>query len=370
MIPGCATPEATSEFARSSGALPENYRVFSGLSLSNVGVGTYLGGEDDATDEAVRRAVSDSARSGMNVIDTAINYRSQRAERSVGRAISDLAASGIPRESLFVSTKSGYVTADSQDGAAFWEYVEREYVSAGLIGKGEITPQYHCASVKYLEDQLERSRRNLGLECIDLAYLHNYVEGQAGSMDGDQLRGRLLEIFRMYERKRSEGAIRHYGMATWESLRSEPGAGLLALDEAVSAAEQAGGPDHGLRFVQLPFNMYYDQALLRRNHAGSAESALQAAERLGVGVFASVPLMQGRLLRAGAMPEFGDLPPNLRALQFVRSAPAVVAPLVGHKDAAHVSDNCRIMGVPPMGAEEFGPLVERLVSGPSRRSSE
>ena len=370
MIPGCATPEATSEFARSSGALPENYRVFSGLSLSNVGVGTYLGGEDDATDEAVRRAVSDSARSGMNVIDTAINYRSQRAERSVGRAISDLAASGIPRESLFVSTKSGYVTADSQDGAAFWEYVEREYVSAGLIGKGEITPQYHCASVKYLEDQLERSRRNLGLECIDLAYLHNYVEGQAGSMDGDQLRGRLLEIFRMYERKRSEGAIRHYGMATWESLRSEPGAGLLALDEAVSAAEQAGGPDHGLRFVQLPFNMYYDQALLRRNHAGSAESALQAAERLGVGVFASVPLMQGRLLRAGAMPEFGDLPPNLRALQFVRSAPAVVAPLVGHKDAAHVSDNCRIMGVPPMGAEEFGPLVERLVSGPSRRSPE
>ena len=370
MIPGCATAEATSEFARSSGALPENYRVFGGLSLSNVGVGTYLGGEDAATDEAVRRAVSDSARSGMNVIDTAINYRSQRAERSVGRAISDLAASGIPRESLFVSTKSGYVTADSQDGAAFWEYVEREYVSAGLIGKGEITPQYHCASVKYLEDQIERSRRNLGLECIDLAYLHNYVEGQAGSMDGDQLRGRLLEIFRMYERKRSEGAIRYYGMATWESLRSEPGAGLLALDEAVSAAEQAGGPDHGLRFVQLPFNMYYDQALLRRNHAGSAESALQAAERLGIGVFASVPLMQGRLLRAGAMPEFGDLPPNLRALQFVRSAPAVVAPLVGHKDAAHVSDNCRIMGVPPMGAEEFGPLVERLVSGPSRRSTE
>ena len=122
--------------------------------------------------------------------------------------------------------------------------------------------------------------------------------------------------------------------------------------------------------MQLPFNLYYDQALLRRNHAGGAESALQAAERLGVGVFASVPFMQGRLLSAGTMPEFGDLPPNLRALQFVRSAPAMVAPLVGHKEAAHVSDNCRIMGVPPMETQEFSSLVERLVSGPSSHSPE
>lgn len=362
MMPGCATPEATAEFARSSGALPENYRVFDRLRLSNVGVGTYLGGEDAATDGAVREAVSSSVRSGMNVIDTAINYRSQRAERSVGRAVSDLASSGVPRESLFVSTKSGYVTADSEEGLGFWEYVEREYVSAGLVGRGEITPQYHCASVEYLEDQLDRSRRNLGLECIDLAYLHNYVEGQSGSMDGGALRSRLLEIFRMYERKRDEGAIRYYGMATWESLRSEPGPGLLDLDEAVSAAREAGGAGHGFRFVQLPFNMHYDQALLRRNHAGGSESALQAAARLGIGVFTSVPFMQGRLLRPGTMPEFGDLPPNLRALQFVRSAPGVAAPLVGHKDAGHVSDNCRIMGVAPMGAGEFGSLVEKLVS--------
>lgn len=362
MIPGCATPEATAEFASSSGALRENYRVFDGLTLSNVGMGTYLGAEDAETDSAVERAVSESVRAGMNVVDTAINYRSQRAERAVGRAVAGLAGGGIGRESLFVSTKSGYVTADSEEGSEFWPYVTREYVSSGLIGEGEITPQYHCASVRYLEDQVERSRRNLGLECIDLAYLHNYVEGQSGSTDRADMPARLSEIFEMYERKRKEGAIKYYGMATWESLRAEQGSSaLMALDEAVSAAEKAGGPGHGFRFVQLPFNLYYDQALLRRNHAGGAESALQAAGRLGVGVFASVPLMQGRLLKQGVMPEFGDLPPNLRALQFVRSSPAVVAPLVGHKDPAHVSDNCRIMGVPPMEPDGFGRLVEKLV---------
>ena len=362
MISGCATAEATAGFARSSPALSENYRVFDGLTLSNVGVGTYLGDEDAQTDAAVRRAVSDSVRAGMNVVDTAINYRSQRAERSVGRAVSYLADEGIGRESLFVSTKSGYVSADSEQGSEFWPYVTREYVSSGLIGRGEITPQYHCASVKYLEDQLGRSRRNLGLECVDLAYLHNYVEGQSGSMDRDTMKARLSEIFDMYELERKKGRIKYYGMATWESLRAEPGNDLfLALDEAVSAAEKAGGADHGFRFVQLPLNLYYDQALLRRNHAGGSESALQAAERLGGGVFASVPFMQGRLLQPGVMPEFGDLPPSLRALQFVRSAPAVVAPLVGHKDPEHVSNNCRVMGTPPMPSGEFEALVAKLV---------
>ena len=362
MISGCATPEATARFARSSKALNENYRVFNGLTISNVGVGTYLGAEDTQTDAAVQRAVSDSVRAGMNVVDTAINYRSQRAERSVGKAVSDLASNGIERESLFVSTKSGYVSADSEQDLEFWPYVTREYVSSGLIGRGEITPQYHCASVKYLEDQLARSRRNLGLECIDLAYLHNYVEGQSGSMDRDAMRVRLSEIFDMYELERKKGRIKYYGMATWESLRAEPGHDLfLALDEVVSIAEKAGGADHGFRFVQLPFNLYYDQALLRRNHANNSESALESAGRLGVGVFVSVPLMQGRLLQPGVMPEFGDMPPNLRALQFVRSAPAVVAPLVGHKDPGHVSDNCRVMGAPPMSSVEFESLVAKLV---------
>lgn len=43
---------------------------------------------------------------GVNVIDTASNYRMQRAERSVGRALSSLFEEGVvAREELFVSTK-------------------------------------------------------------------------------------------------------------------------------------------------------------------------------------------------------------------------------------------------------------------------
>src|ERR687898_517060 len=57
------------------------------LTVSSIAVGTYLGESDDAPDamyaEAGRRALT----SGVNTIDTAINYRCQRSERVVGRVL-------------------------------------------------------------------------------------------------------------------------------------------------------------------------------------------------------------------------------------------------------------------------------------------
>ena len=368
MVPGFATAEGTAGFASAhAGVPPQNYRRIRGLTLSNVGIGTYLGDPDAGTDALVTGAVKESIGAGINVIDTAINYRAQKAERSVGRAISDLVAEGgISRENIFVSTKNGYVTDDADVQLDFWPYINREYVQSGVISEGDISSGYHCMSVKYLEDQLERSLKNLGLECVDLMYLHNCVEGQAKDTSREDLLKRLGSAFELYEQKRAEGRIRHYGMATWESFRAERGSPLhLSLNEVLDLARRAGGDGHGFAFIQLPFNMHYDQALLRRNHAsadGTPATVLQVAESQNVGVFTSVPFMQGRLLQPGAMPEFGDLPANLRALQFLRSAPGVTAPLVGQKSPEHLRENLKIMGIPPLDPAGFGDLVKRLVS--------
>ena len=60
-----------------------------------LGVGTYLGDTDSVTDQLVEEAVRESVLSGaVNVIDTAINYRMQKAERSIGRALERLSAEG------------------------------------------------------------------------------------------------------------------------------------------------------------------------------------------------------------------------------------------------------------------------------------
>ena len=72
--------------------------------------------------------------------------------------------------------------------------------------------------------------------------------------------------------------------------------------------------------------------------------------------------MQGRLLAPGVMPEFNDLKSSLRALQFIRSSPGVLAPLVGQKSSEHVSENLEIMKIPPISDDDFVELVKKLTS--------
>lgn len=368
MIPGHATPEGTALFAMESGAHGSNYKRFAGLMLSNVGIGTYLGDTDEHTDRMVSDAIVQSVRAGVNVIDTAINYRAQKAERSVGRAVSEMIGDGAAsRDQLFICTKGGYVTNDADSpGLGFWEYVKKEYTDTGIVKPSDITSSYHCMSPAYLSNQIDRSLDNMGLECIDLAYLHNAAEGQLKEVTMPQFLERLRDAMTMYEEKRSEGKIRYYGMATWECFRTEEtGPMHLSLKKVAEMARDVGGPNHGFRFIQVPFNMYYDQALLSRHQPLDGDeraSVLEVAALLGIGAFTSVPYMQGRLLQQGTIPEFCDMPAPLRALQFIRSAPGVIAPLVGQKAPEHVQENLKIMNVPPITSEEFSELVSSLTS--------
>lgn len=364
MISGFATSEGTRKFIKNSSANLLNFKKIHCLELSNVGIGTYLGEPNEHTDKLVKNAVKQSVLSGINVIDTAINYRAQKAERSVGKAISELINEGkISRNQIFISTKNGYVTNDADIKQEFWEYIKTEYTQKGVLKEGDISSGYHCMTTRYLDDQLERSLKNLGLDCIDLIYLHNAVEGQIKDISKEKFLENLKLVFELYEQKRKEEKIKFYGMATWECFRvSSDNPQYISLQDTVELAKSVGGENHGFRFIQLPFNMYYDQALLAKNQTldGRLVSLLEAASNLNIGVFTSVPLMQGRLLTPGAMPEFNDLKPSLRALQFIRSSPGVLSPLVGQKSPEHVSENLEIMKIPPMPEDEFLALVKKL----------
>ena len=366
MISGYATSEGTKNFSKNSQVNLENFKIFEDLHLSNVGIGTYLGNPDSQTDELVKNAVKQSVLSGVNVIDTAINYRAQKAERSVGKALSELIQEEkITRNQVFVSSKNGYVTNDADIQEDFMEYVMRELGKPGIVKEGDITSGYHCMTTSYLSDQLDRSLKNLDLECIDLMYLHNGIEGQIKDISKDEFLEKLKSVFELYEQKRDEGKIKFYGMATWECFRvKDNDPQHLSLEDIVQMAKKIGGDEHGFKFIQLPYNMNYDQALLGKNQIiqNKPVSILESAVTLGIGVFTSVPFMQGRLLAPGVMPEFSDLKSSLRALQFIRSSPGVLAPLVGQKSAEHVSENLEIMKVPPLSNEDFVELVKKLTS--------
>ena len=366
MISGFATPEGTKNFTAKHDTIPEkNFNVFQDLSLSNVGIGTYLGNPDSDTDNIVKNAVKKSVLAGMNVIDTAINYRAQKAERSVGQAISELVNENkISRDEIFISTKNGYVTNDGDIQEDLMQYIIRELGKPGIVKEGDISSGYHCMTIPYLEDQLNRSLKNLQLECIDLIYLHNAVEGNL-EMPKETFLQKLKDVFEFYEQKRKDGKIRFYGMATWDCFRvAEDHKTFLSLEKVIEIAKSVGGDDHGFRFIQLPYNLHFDQAFMQKNQLvdGKSASILDSAKQLNVGVFTSVPLMQGKLLDwAKGKPAFSAVSPSVGLLQFIRSTPGVLASLVGQKSDEHVTENLEVLKIPPFSEEEFTTTTKNLV---------
>ena len=367
MLSGFATPEGTKKFTEKYDFISDkNFNKFEDLSLSNVGIGTYLGSPDSETDTIVKEAVKKSVMSGINVIDTAINYRAQKAERSVGKAITNMIEENIiSRDQVFVSTKNGYVTNDGDITEDLMQYVIRELGKPGIVKEGDISSGYHCMTISYLDDQLNRSLKNLNLECIDLMYLHNAVEGHP-ELSKDEFLAKLTSVIEFYEEKRREEKIRFYGMATWECFRVDEGNNMfLSLEKVIDIAKNISGQDHGFRFIQLPYNFHFDQAYMKKNQTYEHEqvSILECAQRLGIGVFTSVPLMQGRLLDwVKNSQAFSNFTPSVAALQFVRSTPGVLAPLIGQKTDAHVTENMEIMKIPPLSINQFHETVKKLVT--------
>src|ERR1700687_3586082 len=312
MISGYATSDGTTNFAqRQSNVAKNHFKNFAGLSLSSVGIGTYLGNPDDITDKLVTESTKTSVKSGINVIDTAINYRAQKAERSVGKAIAELVESGdVKRDEIFISSKNGYITNDGDVNEEFWINIQNTLVKTGVIKSGDISSGYHCMTIPYLQDQLNRSLKNLGLDCIDLMYIHNAAEGQLQDISKKEFMKNLKDVFEFYEKQRKNKVIRYYGMATWECFRvPKEHPQYLSLYDIVKISNEVGGADNGFKFIQLPYNMYLDQALTLKSQEidASQYSILEAAIKLGIGVFASVPLMQAKLLAPNVLPEFGGL---------------------------------------------------------------
>ncbi len=372
MLPGHATQEGTSRFAEwavgKKGVNVNHFREFCGLRLSSLGIGTYLGDVDAETDRLVEDAVLESVSSGaVNVIDTAINYRLQRAERSVGRALARLGGDGGiegGREALLVCSKNGYLSSDGELSVDFWSYVHNEFIKPGKLKPEEIAGEAHSMAVPFLKDQLRRSLTNLGLECVDVLYLHNAAESWLAELGYRRFIERLWDVFALYEAERKSGRILYYGMATWSCLRVKSGeAEHVNLDDVVDVAKGVGGEDHGFRFVQLPFNVAMSEALTQKSQRIADErlTTFEASSRLGVGAFTSVPLSQARLLNHTRVPEL-EGSKALSLIQFARSAhPAVVAPLIGQKGPEHVKENLRIARLPPLTESEFKETYKGLI---------
>src|SRR5256712_11411764 len=217
-----ATKEGTTRYTQkfSGRAADGHFREADRMVLSSLGIGTYLGQPDEKTDENYTAAVVAAVENGINVMDAAINYRFQRSERSIGAALQQLAAKGFEREEIAVCTKGGYLTPDGAMPGDPNEYFFREYIQPGIFAAKDIAAGSHCMTPKFLKNQLVRSLKNLGVECVDVYYLHN-PETQLSEVSKEEFLSRVREAFTFLESAVEAGEIQYYGMATWN------GSGIL-----------------------------------------------------------------------------------------------------------------------------------------------
>ena len=308
------------------------YRTLLSLEVSSLGIGTYLGGDDDATDQAYADALIAAGEGGINLIDSAINYRNQRSERSVGAALRRL-----QRDEMVLCTKAGFLTP-----GAVPVFLKPEHV----VGK------MHSMDPDFLADQIDRSCANLGVDTIDIFYLHN-PETQLGFRSREEFDAALRRAFGRLEQLVAEHKIRWYGAATWNGFRMK---GALNLPRMAALALEECGPEHHFRFIQLPFNLGMVEAFLPDSEGDRPESVLQAASRLGIAVVASATLSQSQVLEH--VPKaVTELLPGLtnaqRAIQFTRSTPGITAALVGMGSRQHVLENLGVAPAAPATREQY-----------------
>jgi aryl-alcohol dehydrogenase-like predicted oxidoreductase len=197
-----------------------------GREVSLVGLGTWQLGadwgdvsEDDAL--AVLRAADDE---GVTLFDTADVYGDGRSETVIGRFLRG-------RSDVFVATKMGR----------------------------RLPQEPENYSPENFRAWIDRSRRNLGVETLDLVQLHC---PPSAVIDADATYDALDELV-------SDGSIAAYGVS------------VETCDQALSAI---GRP--GVASVQIIFNPLRLKPL---------DEVLPAAEAAGVGILARVPLASGLL---------------------------------------------------------------------------
>jgi aryl-alcohol dehydrogenase-like predicted oxidoreductase len=362
MLTKFATPEGTARYAErlKTVTASDHFRPHLGLQVSSIGLGTAGGDADDRTDDLYRHAIMRAFALGVNVFDSAINYRYQRSERAIGAALRELTRSGqANRDEVLVATKGGSFAFDEDSGKSNRSWIEENVLKPGLATADEIVNDDSCITPRFIENQLANSLDNLGLQCVDIYYLHN-PETQLQAASREEFNQRVRTAFELLERAVADGQIRVYGTATWHGFRQTPDARTyLSLAEMVALGREVAGEQHHFRAIQLPLNLAKPEAIILANQMvdGEAMSVLSAAELLGITVMCSASIQQG-LLAKYIPPDvrelFGGLTTDAqRAIQFVRSMPGVTTALIGMSNPDHVEENLKVASLPSASFDDF-----------------
>lgn len=367
-----ATPEATYQFAKRYAQYKDFYIRHNGLIFSKLGFGTFKKEpykEENYTFD-YKEALKTAIRGGINVIDTAINYRYQQSEKEIGEVIYELMDAGeVKREELIICSKGGFIPLEFPFPENPYAWIEEHIIEKKLASAEEIELDQHCMSPLFLEDSLNRSLNNLHVECLDIYFLHN-PETQLTKIGYKAFLEKLEAIFTLFEEKVREGKIKAYGIAVWNAFTydiSNPE--YISIEDVYDVACRVGGANHHFKYLQLPFNIAKTNAYSVANQKmsdGKFYTPLQVAHKLGLGVMSSSSLLQMHLFQKPFKPEVGyvlDRHMVLKsdvdlALQFVRSTRGIITSLFSSSKPEHVTCNISIASINAIKTTQYHLLYQ------------
>lgn len=350
-----ATLEDTLNFAKKFSHYKDFYIKHNDLVFSKLGLGTF--NKEPYKEENYVfhyiEGVKEAIKNGINLIDTASNYRYGQSEKEIGIALKELfEENAVKREELIICSKGGFIQLDYPFPQNPYAWIEENILNNSLATAEDIELDQHCLSADFIEWSCKKSLVNLGIDTIDIYFLHN-PEMQLQKLGLTKFLKKIESIFRRLEKMVTMGLIKSYGIAVWNAfINDKTNAEHINLEDIVKIAKKVGGEKHNFKYIQTPFNIAKTSIYTMPTQSVNNEACtlLQAAHRLKIGVISSSSLLQMNLFKKSFKSETGyflDSSMTLEndiqlALQFVRSTPGIISSLFASKVPVHIRENLQI----------------------------
>ncbi len=296
------------------------------LPLTRLGFGTAeIGGLfKPVSDDEAATVLAHAWDLGIRYFDTAPLYGYGNAERRLGRALN-----GRPRDAFVVSTKVGRLLVPRDrvaPGADIDRQADGRREDAYYTGTPPVRVVFDY-SADGVRRSLEESLERLGLDRVDIAYIH----------DPDRhWKPAISEAFPALARLREEGVVRAIG---------------VGMNQAPMLARFAREADPDLLLLASRYTLLDQSAL---------DDVLPLARERGIGIVLGGVMNTGLLVdpRPGARYDYRDAPADvidrarrlreicerhgvrlpIAAIRFATAHPAVVSLVAGVRSSAHLDD--------------------------------
>jgi D-threo-aldose 1-dehydrogenase len=293
--------------------------------------GAPLGNLYQAVDDAqAEHALAAAWELGLRYFDTAPLYGNGLSEQRIGRFLC-----GNPRDSYVLSSKVGRVLdADALAGEAESGYVHalRAHVRFDYSADG---------ALRSIEDSLRR----LGVDRLDIAYIHDIDCRTHGALQSQRFREAMEGAFPALQRLRDEGVLRAVGLGVNETQPCIDAlrygdfdcfmvAGRFTLLD--SSAYERLVPACATRGVRLVVAGAYNSGILA---CGAVPGARYDYGPASAATLARVARLEGVARRY-------DVPLRAAALQFALGSPVVSQVMVGVRSAEEMIDSAAMFRHP------------------------